>query len=540
MHRALRTPELSAMICFQISPDIVRGDAARCYVKPDVAANRDLAALARTCSTFQEHALDRLWSYQTSFAPILRCFPNDLWDGPVILNSVNTLKMTRLVVPADWERPLIYMARVKTVNFLPRVKPSEEVLEMLSAHLPTDYFFPCLRDLSWRGLDDSIARYARTLFTPTITYLYLEISTTLSNSTLLPNLALQCPHLKEATINHCSFRNFGPAEALHVLNSTSLFMGRLSHLQRAGADFLDQAAFEHLARLPTLEWLEIFDLQLLPSIYAPPLTDMSPFPRLTNISLSSKSAQSVINAFATLSSSPLRQIDLTVPPTVSAFTTLSEILETSGSVPSLRTLQITGDDMHDRSGDDQAASTSPPQYLIKTRALRRFLVFANMREVALEIVGGFDLDDTLVLEMARAWPHIVSLSFTPECPLRITRRVTLAGLRSFAQYCPNLDFLKIEFDAQAVPPIEPPHSGRITTASALAYLQTGYSPIINSSAVTDFLFNIFPKLTSIDPDCESVEDDLYGEEDLPGSVEILCVLWEKVQAGLWDKMGITD
>jgi hypothetical protein len=43
---------------------------------------KDLAALARTCKTFRDPALDILWSRQQSLTPALRCLPDDLllWD----------------------------------------------------------------------------------------------------------------------------------------------------------------------------------------------------------------------------------------------------------------------------------------------------------------------------------------------------------------------------------------------------------------------------------------------------------------------------
>jgi hypothetical protein len=62
----------------------------------DVA--RDLAALARTAKLFRESALNALWAYQATFAYVLRCFPSDLWNMPVLLGSLNDL--VRLTLPA--------------------------------------------------------------------------------------------------------------------------------------------------------------------------------------------------------------------------------------------------------------------------------------------------------------------------------------------------------------------------------------------------------------------------------------------------------
>jgi hypothetical protein len=41
--------------------------------------SKDLAALARTCKTFQNPALNALWRFQYHLFPAWRCFPEDLW-----------------------------------------------------------------------------------------------------------------------------------------------------------------------------------------------------------------------------------------------------------------------------------------------------------------------------------------------------------------------------------------------------------------------------------------------------------------------------
>jgi hypothetical protein len=45
-----------------------------------VRTKRDLAALAATCKTFRDPALEILWSTLRDFAPLARCLPNDIWN----------------------------------------------------------------------------------------------------------------------------------------------------------------------------------------------------------------------------------------------------------------------------------------------------------------------------------------------------------------------------------------------------------------------------------------------------------------------------
>jgi hypothetical protein len=45
-----------------------------------LTARRDLAALAATCKTFRNPALETLWSELDDFAPLARCLPADMWN----------------------------------------------------------------------------------------------------------------------------------------------------------------------------------------------------------------------------------------------------------------------------------------------------------------------------------------------------------------------------------------------------------------------------------------------------------------------------
>jgi hypothetical protein len=44
---------------------------------------RDLAALAVTCKTFRDPALEILWSELNEFSPLARCLPNDIWKEEI-------------------------------------------------------------------------------------------------------------------------------------------------------------------------------------------------------------------------------------------------------------------------------------------------------------------------------------------------------------------------------------------------------------------------------------------------------------------------
>jgi hypothetical protein len=68
MHRALGILDIIELICAHVQ---AHGAGS---------AERDFAALARTCKDFQEPALDRLWREQRTITNILTCLPPNLWE----------------------------------------------------------------------------------------------------------------------------------------------------------------------------------------------------------------------------------------------------------------------------------------------------------------------------------------------------------------------------------------------------------------------------------------------------------------------------
>ena len=67
MHRALQIPEILSDIFYHCSPQGL--DQHPCK------ASIDLSALARTCRTFKEPALDVLWRVLTGSSPLARSLP---------------------------------------------------------------------------------------------------------------------------------------------------------------------------------------------------------------------------------------------------------------------------------------------------------------------------------------------------------------------------------------------------------------------------------------------------------------------------------
>ncbi|KAF8552222.1 hypothetical protein OG21DRAFT_159810 [Imleria badia] len=70
MHRALEIQEILSIIFSHCSREVLTS-----WVHPPKRVNPDLAALARTCRTFKEPALDLLWRVLFDLSPLARCLP---------------------------------------------------------------------------------------------------------------------------------------------------------------------------------------------------------------------------------------------------------------------------------------------------------------------------------------------------------------------------------------------------------------------------------------------------------------------------------
>jgi len=68
MHRCLTIQEILHMIFHSI------------YNPPSREGNHTLIALAVTCQSFQEVALDIIWHTQVTLVPLIKCMPPDLWQ----------------------------------------------------------------------------------------------------------------------------------------------------------------------------------------------------------------------------------------------------------------------------------------------------------------------------------------------------------------------------------------------------------------------------------------------------------------------------
>ncbi|KAJ7843482.1 hypothetical protein B0H13DRAFT_1648388, partial [Mycena leptocephala] len=162
--------------------------------------------------------------------------------------------------------------------------------------------------------------------------------------------------------------------------------------------------------------------------------------------------------------------------------------------------------------------------------IRELFQFRNLTSLSLGSRDGFDLDDSTLLDMALSWPHIETLELTvvsDELADYIrTPSATLQCLRSFAEHCPRLTDLGIEFDASVIPSSNnSDSSAHLIPQTTLRRIHLGQTAISAPvSDVASFLEGIFPNLQELDTGHSE-----WGDEDPPRPRVIYHRLWQQVE-----------
>ncbi|KAJ7720081.1 hypothetical protein DFH07DRAFT_1009021 [Mycena maculata] len=432
---------------------------------------KDLAALARTCKTFQDPALSFLWSKQDTLNNLLRSLPPHPWTEtswrlPGHLPG-RQVRLTGPVEPADWEVPLVYALRIRTLTLTswpPDKFPTADTLQAISSGLPRDYLCPNLRTISWEPNRDTIFPYIMLLLCPRITEATISFPSP-SSISLLPTLALAYPALTGLHIGG----NLSESEDAALLERIETF----------SATNLDRAVFHHLSQLPSLRSLRLYggELQDLRPAHLPPddTPQDHPFPGLGRPPVAHHSAK-----------------------------------------PSGRARGATG------------AAIS--EYLITGHELAALFCFANLVDVCLVPAIGFDIDDATAWDMARAWPNLQSLKLYTATEFCHLSSMTLHGLRGLAKYCQALKHLAVTFDASMVPPTDDSPETRISQSS-LVLLNVGAGAITDSATVARFLSDLFPNLETVAT--HGAERWEYTQ-DVPDEMAAHAhnILWKQVDAML--------
>ncbi|KAJ7608573.1 hypothetical protein DFH06DRAFT_1111100 [Mycena polygramma] len=431
MHRCLRIPEILEIIFSSVLD-----------LEPDFQRPRSLAALARGCRIFKDPALDVLWRKQYTFSNIVYSMPSDLFE----MSSRRVVRrILRPIVEADWARPLTYMARVRNFECsysysYDRLSMDCDILDVLAMSLPGPCLFPRLECLRWDQYGGEF-RFIQVLLAPTLTDISIECQPI--HLSLLSSIARTCPALRDITLEVPS------GHSSEVLPPLSDLMRRLPNMQSVQLKLPD-LVWETIRDIASVRNLELLQLKSLPLAPDPRLYSalrIPGFSALRTLEIQGVpvcAAQLFLGMFRDIS---LEVLDLSMRCCVLTGATKSFHSSIAAAVThsSLTYLIL------DHAGDE-APTSSESSYNFEDSCIRPLLCFNNLIHVSITSPLGFSITNSMVEEMAQAWPHVEKLSLIPlaqhERP-----RLTLVCLTSLAKHCPRLNSLAISFEAAVVPPI---------------------------------------------------------------------------------------
>ncbi|KAJ7609222.1 hypothetical protein DFH06DRAFT_1485918 [Mycena polygramma] len=485
MDQKLHMPEILDMIFDHIDQDFT------------IRRLKTWAYLARTCRTFQNPALNALWGDQTSLVPALSCFPDDLWERAT--DSKTFLGVRRPLTAADWERPMFYWNRIRSLGIgsLDTRKISPDVCELLRLSCPTEHLFPNLQHLGC--LDDQPANFpvSAMFFSPRLTSIRLAAGASRTQLSVLPALGVKHPGLTDVDLrgrgrSHCD---------KPLLQSILAFISNLSRLESFGINNVDPAILEHVARLPALTSLVIDVFMSLEAFSQLDGSDPR-FPLLEELHLWGTTPDVGTAMVEAIEHHGLMALSLVFEaeyPTSGTTARLYNAVAANGSYATLDWLRVEDEWIYKRKHTVVPAEEAFDSYIVRAGTLRTLFPFTNVTTVILKPFYGFDVDDDVVSELARAWCRLEELRLACSYDLHIPGfqpRMTLGAVRAIATHCKNLHTLELYLDGRKLPS---PADACIQTT--LTRLEVQCSPISAPTAVAAFLSGIFPQLTDVNSYC---------------------------------------
>ncbi|KAK7001346.1 hypothetical protein R3P38DRAFT_3048630 [Favolaschia claudopus] len=476
MHRALRIPEVVELIC-----------AATEFPA--------LAALARTCQSFQLPALAVLWATQKQLTSLLKCLPSDALEEAqeTVGATTNTvIRFRRPITSSDLSRLVLHAEKVKNLYIEKPHSVHWTVYVALSFALPALPLFPNLRHLTWKPPEEAYS-HIRMFVGQKLRSVTLDPELPqLFGFHLLPYLRDFHPDLLCVEIGPIYFvQDPSWKEAMY---SAIRGMNRLQDLKLPS---LDGPTMLHLAQLPHLSHLEVSSFPQLPDDIQAQLAAAGPaFTSLHKFTTFSDSPASISN-FLSMDAVADALTELILGFASDSYAkpeewqTLSTIIARKSS-QTLQGLAFTERFVYEDDAPDD------PSRMIRQESFHPLLACPNLTAVILQIGYGITIDDDFIRKISEAWPRLQILNISPKfhCSQYVPR-TTLPGLIPLAQHCRSLTSLTITLDATALDPHAKGKPGNGISSESLCELNVAESPISSPAAVASFLSAIFPKLERV-------------------------------------------
>ncbi|KAG1846078.1 hypothetical protein DFJ58DRAFT_799753, partial [Suillus subalutaceus] len=435
-------------------PNIPVGTAGETWVLLDT--KKTLLALALTCKSFTEPALDLLWRHLGGLEPLIKNMTLD-----------------------DWSIFCKYNYRVRSLLNQCHERYSKDTIcstknlacpQSPSLLLP---LLPNLTSLTWDNASDKTFQYVQ-LFTfgP-------------SKQSIFSSIAKSCPSISDLGFDFGRNRD----EYTESVGDTSTVLRLWSHLTSVRTGTISEATILHLSKLPSLRVLKFTLPSTSISTDAQKLLQRPVFCALQELDVTFNSLV-ILDAFLE---------KLAITPKVLSFA-ITRGVGSERALPGLIS-RLSDVCAHSSLQEVRLSITGQPAYYnasIEAAAFQPLFAFRNLRKLDFE-PGAFcivQIDDASLLQMAKAWPYLEELCIS-KYPSRY--QVTPHAFVVLLRYCPRLRSVTVPIDwstidVHTIPP-DIPYQG--FSQKALSNLFVGGSRITRPTSIAAFISAVAPNLRSI-------------------------------------------
>lgn len=458
-------------------------------------AKTTAVALACCCKTFEEPVLDVLWETQARLTPLLKCLPQDTWEGSTkfvslliaftlhVVNHKIRKSFKRTPTKAEWADFRKYALRMRRLEMgVSTDDPTIlDIFLVQHSHATKDPWLPRLKTF--------ICGYSTEEFIPFIPFFLSPQTTKISIgfrggippagavAPMITRLPTLCPNIESITLDPLPT---DPVTTEAVSEMLLACRGDRLQVFTVGSPLTEEAR-KVVYQLPRL--LEI-GTKIEDSTLLPPVA----LPNLTTIYLEFDGCLDWLRGF--------RGANLEKLETVGFHSTSGRTGDFLGAFESIALAASAQNTL------SYFRFYTPHSWNPNYRSL---LPFTQLEELSIEssceMGCSSNVEDDVLVEMARAMPKLEPLELGGP-PCQTSTGVTIKGLTALARNCRHLSRLRIHFRTDSI--FETPSHPDDETAArrhdcALTDLEVGRTPLHsrNAAMVAKGLLQIFPCLWNI-------------------------------------------
>ncbi|KAN0090698.1 hypothetical protein V8E55_004264 [Tylopilus felleus] len=408
----------------------------------------DLAALARTCKTFKEPALDLLWSELVDLSPLARCVPKACQSsGTVRISFCRSGPIARMLIPpspqrysfsrpineVEWNTLRSYTRRVWFIHAFSTDYGllDDDSIRAVFNPPSSKPLFPNLRSLYWRDVTRFPVKHVAV---PLLTSLTLHVHFYPGGGCLsrhfLDSAADLSPNIKQFRIYMSRPHPLDETISRHICRWTDLEVVDCPNVA------LNAEAVTRLSSMSTLTRLA-FTLSAELTDHISDLRSTLVFSNLDHMGISSGSLDTVGELLPRIQLPVVHSLVIKVGSTPSEDTVQGFAMIFQNTCPSdtLTNLELldTGDQIRSHVNPNHLA-----HHTLSLRVVQPWTAFSNLLRIHINLKWTVILTDDDLIDLVSATPCIESLVINDVWGWRTDGGITLVGLHQLLWSCPSL------------------------------------------------------------------------------------------------------